>query len=259
MSMKNSGFKERTKYAKILIKSKVKFLRKVVLDGLSIKDVELILLSRPQSLTSIIPRPRPSFVNTDPNNSNTICNFHRKIKPKWLTRNLGWDVATGIFQKTMRWNVSHRQMDIRFSNSKEKNRRRRKRLKFSVRRGIKSLLSQFSTLSSRSSAQYLTIEDGPSIYTPNHTHSFSLFKTTFLKIQYQIKIESILTIILSPSTVWGLLSFDSSIVCLFQVKKKYFVFSDCRNQFIFLKLLNFNLTVQWSPNEVEWWRVDVQL
>lgn len=77
---KKSSPKERTKYAKILIKSKVKFLRKVVFDGLSIKDVGLFLLSQPPSLTSIIQQPRPSSDNTEPTNLNTTLISPRMIK-----------------------------------------------------------------------------------------------------------------------------------------------------------------------------------
>lgn len=56
---KKSGYNERCKYAKIPIKTKVKFLRKVLIDGLSIKDVTVDEFSHLPSSTSTIPLLRP--------------------------------------------------------------------------------------------------------------------------------------------------------------------------------------------------------
>ncbi len=60
----------RSKYAKTPLKTKLKFLRKVLLEGFSIRDVNNPLCSPPPSSTSTIPRPRPSSVSTRPHTNN---------------------------------------------------------------------------------------------------------------------------------------------------------------------------------------------
>jgi hypothetical protein len=48
----------RSKYAKIPVKTKLKFLRKVLLEGFSIRDVDPIQIRPPPSSTSITPQPK---------------------------------------------------------------------------------------------------------------------------------------------------------------------------------------------------------
>lgn len=57
---------QRSKYAKIPAKTKLMFLRKVIQEGFSIRDVPIIQTRRPLSSTSTTPQPRPSFDSTRP-------------------------------------------------------------------------------------------------------------------------------------------------------------------------------------------------
>lgn len=56
----------RSKYAKIPVKTKLKFLRKVLLEGFSIRDVIPPPSRLPPSSTSTTPPPRHSSANTRP-------------------------------------------------------------------------------------------------------------------------------------------------------------------------------------------------
>ncbi len=56
----------RSKYAKIPLKIKLKFLRKIISEGFSIRDVNPIWISRPPFTTSTTRLPRPSCANTGP-------------------------------------------------------------------------------------------------------------------------------------------------------------------------------------------------
>ena len=49
----------RLKYAKIPVKTKLKFLRKVLLEGLSIRNVNTAQIRPPPSSTSTTPQPKP--------------------------------------------------------------------------------------------------------------------------------------------------------------------------------------------------------
>ena len=155
---KVSGFNERNKYAKIPIKIKVKFLRKVVIDGLSIRDVKSFSLSPPPSLTSITPLPKHSFGSTGPISSNTASISPPKNRPLCLMPDLGWDAATRSWGRHSRWRARLQQTGATIFTSKEGRSIGEKLPRNKVGRRAKSILSQFSIPSSRSSVQFLTFE-----------------------------------------------------------------------------------------------------
>lgn len=88
MRQKENRFQKlRSKYAKIPLKTKVKFLRKVVVEGMSIRDVPIFEISPQSTMTSTTLLPRPWWGSTNPICSNTtlhslwsLASANRKIK-----------------------------------------------------------------------------------------------------------------------------------------------------------------------------------
>ncbi len=78
----------RSKYAKIPLKTKLKFLKKIIKQGYSIRDVKKILNSQLPSTISTTPLPRLSWGNIGPiiSNSTLTVPFKRKFPSGMATR-----------------------------------------------------------------------------------------------------------------------------------------------------------------------------
>lgn len=85
---KPKKFNQRYKYVKITIKTKIKFLKKVLLEGFSIRDVKIKIVSHPPSLILTIPLLKHSFVSTDPINLHMIWIFRlmKQVPPSTIIR-----------------------------------------------------------------------------------------------------------------------------------------------------------------------------